>query len=429
MPRLKRLLRRTHFAVAFAALMALPLIAPLPARAAAPSGKPITIGFSMALTGGLASNGKAALLAMQIWAQETNEKGGLLGRPVKLVYYDDQSNPSVIPGIYTKLLDVDHVDLVVSGYATNMIAPAMPIIMAHHRTFLSLFGLAVNSQFHYDRYFSMVPTGGMQPKQSISVPFFAVAAAMKPKPKTIALVGADAEFPKNALDGAASLAKQEGFKVVYHQTYPPNTADFTPVVRAIQARHPDLVLVASYPPDSVGMIRAAAEVGLKTRLFGGDMVGLQSTPIKTSLGPLLNGVTDYDFWLPVRGFDTPAARAFLKVYQAKAEAEGVDPLGYYLPPFAYSYMQILADAVTGTHSLDDGKLAAYLSSHTFQTVVGAVKFGSNGEWSTPRVLEVQFQGVKGHDVGQFKDPKTEVILYPAADKSGTLQEPYNGAKH
>ena len=90
-----------------------------PLRAETPSGQSITIGFSMPLTGGLAVNGTSGLLAMQIWAEDTNKKGGLLGRPVKLVYYDDQTNPSLVPGIYTKLLDVDKVDLVVSAYGTN----------------------------------------------------------------------------------------------------------------------------------------------------------------------------------------------------------------------------------------------------------------------------------------------------------------------
>ncbi len=428
MSRLTQMLRRAALASVLGGAFALAGAARHPAQAA-PAGKPIVIGFSMSLTGGLAANGKAALLAMQIWAAQTNAKDGLLGRPVKLDYYDDQSNPALVPGIYTKLLDVDHVDIVVSAYATNIIAPAMPIVMAHHKMFLALLGLAVNSQFHYDRYFSIVPTGGPHPKQSLSVPFFAVAAAMTPKPKTIALVGADAEFPKNAIAGALALAKANGFKVVYNQTYPPSTADFSPIIHAIQARHPDVVMVASYPPDSVGMVRAAAEAGLKTRLFGGDMVGLQSTPIKAALGPLLNGITDYDFWLPVKGYATPAAMAFLKTYQAKAKAEGVDPLGYYLPPFAYSDMQVLADAVTATHSLDDAKLAAYLRSHSFDTVVGTIKFGANGEWVAPRVLEAQFQGVKGHDPAQFTDPKTEVVLYPPNLKSGTLQTPYSGGKH
>ena len=246
---------------------------------AAQAAEPITIGFGMALTGGLAPNGKAALLAMQIWEEETNAKGGLLGRPVKLVYYDDQSNPSTVPGIYTKLLDVDKVDLVVSGYATNMVAPALPVIMQHKRTFLGLLGLAANSEFNYPNYFSIGPTGGPHPKQSFSKGFFEVAMAQNPKPKTVAIVGADAEFPRNATDGARELAKEAGLTIVYDKTYPPTTNDYSPIVRGIQATNPELVFVASYPPDSVGMIRAANEVGLKAKLFGGGMVGLQATAI------------------------------------------------------------------------------------------------------------------------------------------------------
>src|SRR5262249_50596514 len=97
--------------------------------AAAQSGTPIKIGFGMAMTGGLAANGKSALLAQRIWEEEVNAKGGLLGRPVKLVYYDDQSNPSTVPNIYTKLLDVDKVDLIIGGYATAQVAPAMPVVI------------------------------------------------------------------------------------------------------------------------------------------------------------------------------------------------------------------------------------------------------------------------------------------------------------
>ena len=125
----------------------------------AQSKEPIKIGFSMAQTGPLGPNGQQALLGMKIWEEETNAKGGLLGRPVKLVYYDDQSNPSTVPGIYTKLLDVDKVDLVVSGYATNMVAPAMPIVIQRKKTFISLFALDVNAQFKYPKYFSVLPTG------------------------------------------------------------------------------------------------------------------------------------------------------------------------------------------------------------------------------------------------------------------------------
>lgn len=390
--------------------------------------KPLTIGFGMALTGGLAPNGKAALLAMQIWEEEINGKGGLLGRPVKLVYYDDQSNPANVPGIYTKLLDVDKVDLVVSGYATNMVAPAMPVVMQHKRTFLSLLGLAVNSEFNYPNYFSFGPTGGPHPKQSFSAGFFATAMALNPKPTTIALIGADAEFARNALEGAHELVKETGLKIVYDKTYPSTTADYTPIIRAIQATNPDLVFVASYPPDTVGMIRAAHEVGLKARLFGGGMVGLQSTAIKVQLGPLLNGIVDYDFWLPVSKFATPEALDFLKRYQAKAGGAGVDALGYYLPPFAYSYMQVLAQTVEAVKGTDQAKMAEYLRKTTFNTVAGPVKFGPGGEWEEARVMEVQFQGVKSNDLDQFKDPKTEVVLWPPDLKTGDVVTPYDASK-
>src|SRR6266436_7077506 len=124
-----------------------------PVLAEPPSGPPITIGFSMPLTGGLAVNGTSGLLAMQIWAEDTNQKGGLLGRPVKLVYYDDQTNPSLVPGIYTKLLDVDKVDLVVSAYGTNVTAPALPVVIQHNKTFIGLFALDINEEFKYPNYF------------------------------------------------------------------------------------------------------------------------------------------------------------------------------------------------------------------------------------------------------------------------------------
>src|SRR5213078_4024049 len=164
--------------------------------ATAQSKEPIKIGYSMAMTGGLGPNGKSALLAQKIWEDDINSRGGLLGRPVKLVYYDDQSTPSTVPGIYTKLIDVDKVDLVLGPYATNMAAPAMPVIMQKGKLFIILFGLDVNHEFKYDKFFAMIPTGP-DTKASFTEGFFDVAAAQNPKPETTALVAADAEFSRN----------------------------------------------------------------------------------------------------------------------------------------------------------------------------------------------------------------------------------------
>ncbi len=200
-------------------------------------------------------------------------------------------------------------------------------------------------------------------------------------------------------------------------------------MRAIQATNPEIVLVCSYPPDTVGMIRAASEVGLKTKLFGGGMVGLQSTSIKVQLGPLMNGIVNYDDWLPWSKLASPASLEFLKKYQAEAPSIGVDALGYYLPPFAYAYMQVLQQAVESAKSLDDDKLAAALREGTFHTITGDIKFGSNGEWVEPRVLAVQFQNVKSNDMEQFRNPDTEVILWPPELKTGDIQYPYSDVKH
>src|SRR6266581_3393870 len=389
--------------------------------------QPLKIGFGMSLTGPLAGNGKAALIAMQIWAEDVNAKGGILGRKVELVYYDDQTNPSTVPSIYSKLLDVDKVDLIVSGYGTNVIAPAMPIVMQRNMVFMSLFGLNVNSKFDYDRYFQIMPAGP-EPALGWTEGFFATAMALNPKPQTVALVGADAEYPALALEGARAQAKKAGFKVVYDKSYPPNTVDFSPIVRAIQATNPDLVFVASYPPDSAGMVRAANEVGLKTRMFGGGLVGTQFAALKTQLGPMLNGVVNYEFYAPDINRKFPFLDQFLAKYQGRAVKEGVDPLGFYLPPYAYAMMQVLEQAIKATGGIDQAKLADYMHANEFDTYVGKVRFAKNGEWSVPRKLTVQYHGIGGNDLEQWMKPGHVTVLYPNEYKTGAVKAPYHENK-
>src|SRR5437667_4186446 len=176
--------------------------------------QPLKIGFGMSLTGPLAGNGKAALIAMEIWRDDVNAKGGILGRTVEFVYYDDQTNPATVPSLYSKLLDVDKVDLVVSGYGTAVIAPAMPLMMQRNMAFMGLFGLNVNSKFKYDRYFQIMPAGP-DPAVDWTRGYFEAAMALNPKPGTVALVGADADYPHLALEGARVHVRRLGLKVVY----------------------------------------------------------------------------------------------------------------------------------------------------------------------------------------------------------------------
>jgi branched-chain amino acid transport system substrate-binding protein len=390
--------------------------------------EPIRIGFGMALTGPLAANGKSALLAQKIWEEDVNAKGGLLGRPVKLIYYDDQSNPSTVPGIYTKLLDVDKVDLVIGGYGTNMVAPALPVMMQKKKLFIGLLALAVNSHFNYPLYFSMTPTGGPKPQESFSEVFFDIAMQQTPKPQTLAVVGADAEFPRNAADGVHSVAARHGLKIVYDHFYPPATTDFAPIVRAVAATNPDIVCVLSYPLDTVGMVRAINEIGYKPKMVGCGMVGLQATAFKKQLGPLLNGIVNYDFWLPAPTMRFPGVLELIARYQPRAGSEGVDPLGYYMAPWGYTQLQVLGQAIEATKSLDDAKLADYMRSATFTTVVGDITFGPNGELSKPFVVAVQFHDIKSDDLQPFKDLSVVTIVGPKEYKTGDVIYPYERAK-
>jgi branched-chain amino acid transport system substrate-binding protein len=409
------------------AISALAAGAFVPTSAAAQTGEPIKIGYSMSLTGGLAANGRSALLAQKIWEEDTNTKGGLLGRPVRLIHYDDQTNPATVPGIYAKLLDVDKVDLIIGGYGTNLLAPAMPVAIQKKKMLIGLFGLAVNSEFNYPNYFAMIPSGPA-PKSAFTKGFFDTAMAQNPKPRTVAIVAADAEFSVNASEGARENAKAAGLTVVYDRRYPVASTDLAPAVRAIAATNPDLVIVCSYPPDSVGMVRAVNEVGFKPKMIGGAMVGLQSTAIKTQLGLLLNGWTNYDYWLPVPKMRFAGVDDLMRKYQARAAAEGVDALGYYMAPWGYAQLQVLQQAVVGTESLDDSKLGDYLRANKFKTVVGDVTFGKDGEWAQSRVLQIQFRNIKSNDLAQFKDISTQVVVAPAEYESGKLIYPYEKAK-
>jgi branched-chain amino acid transport system substrate-binding protein len=407
-----------------AALIACALIWPNVAHAA----DPLRIGMSMALTGGVAPIGKQVLTALQIWRDDINAKGGLLGRPVELVFYDDQSNPANIPQIYTKLIEVDKVDLLIGPYATNMVVPAIPVLMQFKKTTIGILANAANSKFHYDQYFSMLPTGP-EPQKAFSRGFFELAAAAKPRPKTVAIVAADAEFAQNAADGARQTIKEiGGFEIVSDRNYPPSTADFTPIMRAVKALDPDIVYVAAYPPDSVGIVRAANEIDLTPKMFGGTFIGLLVTPIKMQLGPLLNGIINNEVFVPAPAFTFPGTLEVLAKYQAIARNQGIDPMGWAFPPLGYAAGQVLAQAVEGTKSLDHTVLAAYMRSHAFSTIVGEITFGKDGEWTKSRVVFTQFQHVTGNTLDQFKDTKHEVVVWPKEYKSGDMIYPYAEAR-
>jgi branched-chain amino acid transport system substrate-binding protein len=387
----------------------------------------IKIGFDLSQTGPLAPNGKQALLGSKIWEEEINAKGGLLGRKVELIGYDDQSNPSNVPGIYAKLLDVDKVDLIMGPYGTNLVAPAIPVAMQKGKVMIGLFALEVNSHFHYPRYFSMVPYGP-DPKISSAEGFFEAAAAQNPKPQTVAIISEDSEFGHNGADSAEINAKKQGMQVVYNKSFPPGTTDFAPVIRAVAATNPDIVVVSSYPLSSVGIVQSVNELGFKPKMIGGEMVGLQATVFKERLKSKLNGIVNYETWVPSPKM-MPRAQAFFTKYQERAKAEGVDPLGYYLGGWGYADFQVLAAGVEGAKSLDDAKIADWLHHNEVHTIIGDIGFGPEGEWTKPGLIEVQYHDITdAANLDTWRGMSYQTIVYPPDLKTGDVIYPYEKAK-
>lgn len=384
---------------------------------------PIRIGYCLSLTGPLAGNSRSAQLAHEIWRDDVNSRCGLLGRPVELVCYDDQADASRIPGLYKRLMDEDQVDLVLGGYGTNSLLPAMPLIMERERFFVGLMGLGVNNTFAYPNYFAMIPTGP-DPNAALTEGFFELAAAQRPRPLTVALVAADAEFSRNPVLGAKANAEKHGFRIVHEASYPLTTENFTPIMDAVAESDCDLLFLCSYLADSVGLVRTIHAHRFRPRMVGGAMIGPQNTSIRTILGPLLNGLVNYEYWVPAPRMMFPGVRRMIAAYQQRAGEDGVDPHGHYMAPLAYAQMQVVAQAVEGTGGLDDIILSTFASEETFNTVMGPIRFGKNGEWAQPRVLQVQFRGIAGHEADQFLDGSRQIVVSPGPLASGQLVYPY-----
>lgn len=378
-------------------------------------GAPIKIGTSMALSGPLAGGGRQSQLALQMWAEDVNSRGGLLGRKVEIVGYDDQANPSLTPGIFSRLVDLDKVDLLIAPYGTVPAAAIMPFAKERRLLVIGHIGYQINSKAKHDMWFNNSPWSDAE---SWVGGYFRLGKSAGVK--KVAFLAADQEFSQNILAGAKTLAKDAGFESVYEQSYPPTTADFSAMIRAIRSAAPDMVFVASYPADSTAIIRAVNEIGVgsSVKVFGGAMVGLQYAAVMQALGSQLNGVVNYHTYVPEKTMAFPGIQEFLDRFAKRAPEAKVETLGYYVAPFAYASGQILERAVTATKSLKHDVLADYLRKNEVSTLVGPIRWGADGEWANPRVVLIQFRGVKGGDLEQFRQEGKQVIIEPAQFRTG-----------
>jgi branched-chain amino acid transport system substrate-binding protein len=304
-------------------------------------------------------------------------------------------------------------------------APIMPMVKQRGLLLIGNFSFQVNSKVQHDMWFNNAPWG---PPDSWPDSFLEIA--QKAGAKSVAFLSADQEFAQNLVVIARDVAKKRNMPVVFDQAYPPNTVEFSGIVRSLKAAKPDIVYVASYPPDSAGILRAVNEIGIgdDVKLFGGGMVGLQFGAVMENLGSLLNGVVNFNTWLPEQSMYYDGTKDFFEKYTKRAIAAKVDPLGYYLAPFGYVSGQLLEAAVNATKSLDQKGIAKYLHANEVKTIAGPIAFAADGERKETATLQAQFRGIVDKNIEQFRSSGKQVILFPDKFKSGDLISPYEAAR-
>jgi branched-chain amino acid transport system substrate-binding protein len=301
----------------------------------------------------------------------------------------------------------------------------MPMVKQRGLLLMGNFSFQVNSKVGHDMWFNNAPWG---PADSWATSFLDIG--QKAGGKSMALLAADQEFAQNLAKTAREVAGKRKLPIVFDQAYPPNTVEFSSIIRALKATKPDIVYVASYPPDSTGILRAVNEIGIgdNVKVFGGGMVGLQFGAVMENMGSLLNGVVNYNTWLPEKSMYFEGTKEFFDKYTKRAVEAKVDPLGYYLAPFGYASGQMIEQAVKAVGSLDQKALAKYLRENTHKTIVGPIAFSPDGERKETAVLQAQFRGVVDKNIEQFRNSGKQVILFPENLKSGELVAPFEAAR-
>lgn len=384
---------------ALSAMLAAEASAQATPAAAAPTGEPIRIGASVSTTG---SNGRTGLYqqeAYKLWEAQKNAAGGLLGRPVEMVIYDDQSDPTTGARLYEKLITEDEVDLVLGPYSSGVTLAAAqiterygyPMLVAGASAgeiwdsgFQYVFGVySIAEDYFKDIILNVAPDQGY---------------------KTAAVIYEDSVFPTSTGKGAVAHCEEAGIEVVLEESYPQKATDVSSVLTRIRDLNPDMLIGGSYLPDSVLIVRQAKELDLNPKLYAFSVGAAQPDFVET-LGADANWVLGPSMWEPE--VETEGNADFVAAYQ---EMHGRDP--DYHAATGYAGCQILERAVTDVGDIDLEALRDELLGLTMKTILpGEYKVDETGKQTGHIPLTVQWQdGAK-------------VIVTPDDLKTGDLDLP------
>jgi len=353
---------------------------------------PIKIGASLPLTGDFSEPGTAAKLGYELWVEQVNNAGGLLGRQVEFVLYDNASDPDTAVADYERLITEDKVDLVVGPFSSRLVIPTSEVAAKYGYAFPEPAGGAPHV---FDRGLTNIFFCQPAPGADQAIPFadYILGLPEDSRPKTFAVVSADDPFNLGVVEAAEKLLADGGLTSVYKEIYPPDTKEFSSIAAKIADLNPDLILGGTIFEDSVGQIQAYQQAGYQPR--GAFFTTGPSLPkeFDEALGSATEGVFSAISWFEESTAGDNAD--FVAAYHAKY---GPDPIAEDSAN-AYTVGQVLQQAVENTQSVDNAKLIDEMHASTFNTVVGPLKFNELGQPQGSFMI-LQWQG------GSY------VIVYP-----------------
>jgi len=362
--------------------------------------KDIEVGTSVALSGKYARTGQEQLQGFQMWVEEVNARGGLLGQKVHLVHYDDESKPETGAKLYEKLITDDKVDLLIGPYSSDVTMAASTVAEKHNfpmvssgasaseiweRGYKNTFGLYTLAETYMDQILEFGKSKGL---------------------KKIALVYENTAFPRGVASGVKSKAKKLGMQIVFEEEYGKASTDFSSMIIKIKAKKPDMVIGGSYLPDSTGFMRQAKQNRLYAKVFA-FAVGPGLPDFGTNLGLDAEGVMGNTQWEPT--LKLPGAKEFSEKYKAR---HGHEP-GYHAGG-GYGAGYVLEAAVKKAGSTDRDKVRAALFALDVVNAFGRFKVDATGRQIGKPAYAVQWLSGERHIIFPV-EAATAKVAYPFRD--------------
>lgn len=367
---------------------------------------PIVIGASLSTSGDFADDGKAFQQGYELWADQVNKNGGLLGRKVKLDIVADNSTPDQVTTNYTKLITVDKVDFTIGPYSSLLTKPASVVTNRYGYALLEGAGGAPSV---FNRGIKGIYDVSV-PVENLLISYGQMLAAMPAdqRPKTVAYATEDDPFTQPQIDKVKPILEAAGIKTVYYQVFPSETTDYTPIANAVINKNADVFIGGTHIQNSEAFVKIFAQqhYNPKAIMFtAGPDVG---APFVQAVGAAnTEGIAFANSWWPElnNARNTAFVQSFVAKYGGKADDISADSAE------AFAVGEVLQQAVEQCKCTDNAKLIQALNTGNFDSVQGPVKFNSVGESADMPAFTLQWQ----HG--------SVVCVYPSPPASASLEYP------